>query len=85
MRRRLRPLMTRASVAGALVAFGAVAAGPAMGAPAAGTTTTTSPTLPAKIAPYRPPPTLTVDEGLLPSEADAWPQLVRLRDRAARG
>ena len=85
MRRRLRPLMTRASVAGALVAFGAAAAGPAMGAPAAGTTTTTSPTLPAKIAPYRPPPTLTVDEGLLPSEADAWPQLVRLRDRAARG
>ena len=74
----------------ALVAAGVLAAATAVSAPATPTggtppVATVPATLPAKIAPYRPPPTVTVDSGLLPSDADAWPQLISLRDRAAQG
>lgn len=47
--------------------------------------TGTTPTVPEKIAPYRPPPTVTVDEGLLPDDSTAWRELLALRGRAAPG
>jgi len=41
------------------------------------------PTAPAKVSPYEPPPTLTVDEGMLPPASEAWSLVVALRDASA--
>ena len=67
---------------------GVTAAAAAATIPAPGTTstpTTPAPGVPAKVEPYRPPPTVTVDASALPTDAEAWPQVLALRDRAAPG
>ena len=79
-------MRSRSSASRALVrALAALALAAPFAGAAAATPPRDHPASPAKVTPYQPPPTLTVDEGMLPPASQAWGRVVALRNASAPG